>query len=354
MTDGTGMTCFWEGRRTLVTGHTGFKGSWLIHLLRSAQARVFGFSLPPSGSPSLFNLAIDQEDCTSCFGDIRSRDLLASFVDEVDPEVVIHLAAQPIVIESFRNPLETFDVNFGGTLNLLESLRGRTSLRSVVVVTSDKVYAQASSRAPHIESDRLGGHDPYSSSKAACELLVDSYAKSFFNLEGVGVSTARAGNVIGGGDWAPHRLIPDLVRAYEGKRSLPIRHPNHVRPWQHVLDPLSGYLLLAEHLAGNDPASSAYNFGPESASAVPVSEIVRRFEDWAGESFVVLEPAGEGFPENEFLSLDSSRAVADLGFNPRWGLDQALDKTFAWYSKFRQGHSARALCIDDVNAFSAG
>ncbi|MCD8493827.1 MAG: CDP-glucose 4,6-dehydratase [Alphaproteobacteria bacterium] len=266
---------FWKGKRVLITGHTGFKGGWLTLWLGSLGARICGIALKPDTEPNLFTLARITEGIEHHIEDIRNAEPLAQIIRKFDPDIVFHMAAQPLVRASYRDPLGNFDTNIMGTANVLEALRDCPSARSIVVITTDKVYENLEIPKPYKETDPLGGHDPYSASKAAAEIVTQSYRKSFFAEAGVGLATARAGNVIGGGDWSEDRLIPDAVKAWNAGKTLEIRAPNSVRPWQHVLDPLAGYITLAEKL-WTDPAafSQGWNFGPEKSGAVTVREVI--------------------------------------------------------------------------------
>ncbi|MFV8819246.1 CDP-glucose 4,6-dehydratase [Haliea sp. E17] len=343
---------FWRDKRVLLTGHTGFKGSWLTLWLSELGAKVSGISLAPVGEPNLFSLAQLESACTSHIADIRDSHRLQELAAACQPEIVIHMAAQPLVRASYELAAETFAVNVMGTVNLLESLKPLDSLRSVVIVTTDKVYRNLSAAQPFREDDPLGGHDPYSASKAACELVAASYRDSFFRKRGVDVVTARAGNVIGGGDWAEDRLVPDMVRAWQAGQALSIRYPRAVRPWQHVLEPLSAYLRLAEATWQGAAQHHAYNFGPETASAVSVSEFVEMGRGlWPGAEAVYS--AGEDkLAEASWLQLDSSRAAQDLGVTPAWSLPQALEKTLSWYRKQHDGLQARELCMHDIHSYT--
>lgn len=320
----------YRGRRVLLTGHTGFKGSWLALWLQSLGAEVTGVALRPDTQPNHWDLlALDMD---SRVLDIRDAAALAAVVREVSPEVVFHLAAQPLVRASYADPLATWSTNVMGTAHLLEALRPVPALRAVVVVTSDKCYENREWQRGYRETDALGGHDPYSASKAATELLAASYRRAFFEPAGqVLLATARAGNVIGGGDWAADRLIPDLVRAIAAGQPLAVRAPGAVRPWQHVLDPLSGYLLLGERLLqGEAAAATAWNFGPDADAGHTVAQVLEQFTDlWPGAAW--RHQPGPQVHEAGLLRLDSAKARAELGWRPVWGLDVALAATARWY-----------------------
>jgi CDP-glucose 4,6-dehydratase len=331
---------FWGGRRVLVTGHTGFKGSWLALWLHAAGAEVTGFADAPPTAPSLFELARVGELVRDLRGDVRDPEAVRRATAGAD--VVFHLAAQPIVRTSLEDPAGTLAVNVLGAAHVLDAARDAVC----VCVTSDKCYAPAGGR-PHTERDPLGGPDPYSASKAAQELVAAAYRESF----GVRVATARAGNVIGGGDWARDRLVPDLARAAADGAPVVVRQPDAVRPWQHVLNPLSGYLLLAERLAGSAEWACAWNFGPAADDARPVRWIVERLAArWPLDVRVV--DAGASV-ESPAVRLDASAARERLGWAPRWDLEAGLDATVAWYDGVRRGEDARALSLAQIEAFTA-
>jgi CDP-glucose 4,6-dehydratase len=361
---------FWRGRRVLLTGHTGFKGAWLSLWLQSLGVDLVGLSLgPPPTDPSLYALARVREGMAhSVVCDIRDAAALERELASARPEIVIHMAAQPLVRRSFAFPRETYDTNVMGTVNLLEAVRLCGNVRAVLVVTSDKCYENRESKGGYREQDKLGGHDPYSSSKAAAELVTSAYRRSFFSAEGgPRVATARAGNVIGGGDWGEDRLIPDVVRAAmgaaptgahapekgKGEPSLRLRNPSAVRPWQHVLCPLSGYLLLAEALCESPAYARAWNFGPDASDARTVEWVVRRVSDmWpGGVSWQVDE--GEHPHEAPLLELDSSQARERLGWEPPLGLEAGLRATVEWYLAWGEGRDVRELTLRQVAALAA-
>lgn len=345
---------FWRGRHVLITGHTGFKGSWLCLWLTSLGATVHGYALSPPTDPSLFAVArVDQVLASSETADVRDGEALAAAVRRVRPEVIFHLAAQPLVRYSYRAPLETYEVNVMGTLHLLEAVRQCDSVRAVVNVTSDKCYDNGEWPWGYRESEPLGGHDPYSSSKACAELVSAAYRDSFLTASGVALATARAGNVIGGGDWAVDRLLPDLLRALDTCNTLTIRSPKSIRPWQHVLEPLSGYLALAAALATPGvQAAEAWNFGPVDCDARSVGWILDQL------SFRVPELRWQydELPhprEATYLKLDSSKARARLGWAPRWRLEKALDMTVDWHRHWRQGSDMTAVSLAQIAEYSA-
>lgn len=340
---------FYSGKRVLVTGHTGFKGGWLCTWLKRLGSTVTGLSLAPEeGRPSFFESVGVADGMTSVISDIRDRGSLGTLVEAESPEIVFHLAAQSLVRRSYVDPVETFDTNILGTVNLLEAVRTVGSVKAVVVVTSDKCYQNNEWVYAYRENDPLGGKDPYSSSKAGAELVTASYRESFFSSDAgpnrrVGVASARAGNVIGGGDWAEDRLIPDCIRALAAGEPVPVRNPHAVRPWQHVLEPLSGYLWLALQLFGQpERFSEAWNFGPESVGSSRVEEIVDSIvEKWGAGSWQLLgDAAGSELKEASLLRLDCTKATQGLPWYPVWSLERAIDATVGWY---RQHHRASSF-----------
>ena len=347
---------FWKGRRVLVTGHTGFKGAWLWQLLQGLGAEPTGIGLPPDTDPSLSGLTSLTRNPQSHYVDIRDREALSRAVHEAEPEIVFHLAAQSLVRRSYDQPIETFSTNVMGTIHLLEALRSVPSVRSIVAVTSDKVYQDQESLPAYRETDVLGGHDTYSSSKACVELAVASWRLSFFRHKTppVGVATARAGNVIGGGDWARDRLIPDLVRAFSSRDAASIRHPSAVRAWIHVLEPLLGYLLLAERLWDQpDQFAEAWNFGPNDNQArsveTVVSEAVRLWGNGAS-----WRPTDSPSPhETMVLRLDPTKAMDRLAWRPRLEFDQTIAWTIDWYRRWQAGADASVLCREQIERYLA-
>ena len=348
------MQNFWNGKRVLITGHTGFKGSWLSLWLSRLGADVHGLAMEPEKDrPSLHRFLVYSGSDAAEIVDIRDRIAVQNRVLKVKPQVVFHLAAQPLVRAGYREPVETFETNVQGTVNLLDALRITPDIRSIVIVTTDKVYENAELAKPFREEDALGGHDPYSASKAAADIVTASYRRSFFLPRGIGLATARAGNVIGGGDWAEDRLIPDAIRALETGRPLEIRRPESIRPWQHVLEPLWGYMLLAEMLWYAPSAGPAYNFGPDPASTTTVRQLLERstahFDTW---DFIWGNDDG-GPHEAGLLTLDSSKAARELAFEPRFSLDDTIARTWSWYKGLHAGYLARELCLADIDAFEA-
>lgn len=344
----------WRDRSVFITGHTGFKGSWLSLWLQDAGARVHGYALAPPTHPSLFVEADLEAGMSShTVADVRDAEALTRALASTQPEVVFHLAAQPLVRASYDAPVQTYAVNVLGTVNLLEAVRRCPSVRAVVVVTTDKCYANQDWIWGYRETEPLGGHAPYSSSKACAELVTAAYRQSFLGPQGVAVATARAGNVIGGGDWAADRLLPDFFRASDAGRALEVRHPRAIRPWQHVLEPLSGYLLLAERLVADGAAiAGAWNFGPGEGDARSVEWVLDRLSAHIGNAG--WQPtAGQHPHEAHQLRLDSAKAASLLGWRPRWGLDQALEHTAAWHQAWRNGGAARALCQAQIRDYES-
>jgi CDP-glucose 4,6-dehydratase len=332
---------FWKRRRVFVTGHTGFKGGWLSLWLERLRSEVTGFALPPPTTPSLFESAHVGSGLTSLIGDIRDRPALETALAGARPEIVFHMAAQPIVRESYSDPVGTYGTNVMGTVHLLEAARHVPSIRAIVVVTTDKVYDNREWAWGYRETDALGGRDPYSNSKACAEMVTHAYRASFFaEASAAKIATARAGNVIGGGDWAKDRLIRDVITAFADGQPVVIRNPIASRPWQHVLDPLSGYLTLAEQLVeAKMPVADAWNFGPQEGSAHPVSWIVERLaERWGSGRWELA--SGPQPHEAQQLKLDISKAGAQLRWAPRLSLGDALDWTVEWYRAYLTDHSS--------------
>jgi len=336
----------YAGRRVLVTGHTGFKGSWLALWLRELGAQVAGLALAPDTTPSHWD-ALHLDDVADHRVDLRDAQTVRRVLDDYRPEIVFHLAAQPIVRRSYRDPMTTFASNVMGLVNLFEAVRACLSVRVLVNATTDKVYAEHINPDGYRETDPLGGHDPYSSSKACAELVSDCYRKSFFNTPDstARIATARAGNVIGGGDWAEDRLVPDLVRAAISKQALKIRNPNAIRPWQHVLEPLSGYLRLGQCLWGDASLAGAWNFGPGASGEISVQSLTQRLR--AHWSALRIEADDASHPhEATTLRLDASKAAAQLAWQPVWDIETALARTGIWYRNFHE--SGRVGSADDL------
>ena len=344
-------THFWKNKKVLVTGHTGFKGSWLSLWLQSMGANVVGYALAPPSNPSLFEVAHVAEGMISLEGDVRNTEQVQAAVEQHQPEIVIHMAAQSLVRYSYQNPVETYATNVMGTVNVLEAVRQTSGVRAVVVITSDKCYENREWVWGYREDEAMGGYDPYSNSKGCAELVTSAYRQSFFNTAGrtVAVASARAGNVIGGGDWAADRLIPDMVRAITEDCPVRIRNPYAIRPWQHVLEPLSGYLLLAQRLyeEGTGYAES-WNFGPSEDDAKPVQWIAERFTAlWGGGASWALDQA-EHPHEAHYLKLDCSKARIRLNWQPRWPFGQSLENITAWYKAHQQGKDMREFSLRQI------
>lgn len=352
------MSTFWQDKVVLVTGHTGFKGGWLSMMLTMLGAKVHGFALAPETSESFYEqVGLQHFLSHSHFADIRNAEQVTRYIAKVQPDIVFHLAAQPLVRQSYANPKITYETNVMGTLHVLDALLEVNSARAIVVVTTDKCYENKNWAWGYRENDPLGGSDPYSSSKACTELLTQSYWKSFFSQRGhVGVATARAGNVIGGGDWSVDRLIPDLVRAIQHKTQVTLRNPQATRPWQHVLDPLFGYLLLAEKLC-QDPKkySSAWNFGPDAHAHRTVGVVSQQLiNDWfrapvAAQWIKIM--ADSALAEAQLLALDSTLARQQLGWSPCYGLDAMLALTIEWYQACLQGEKMDLVTIQQLQEY---
>jgi CDP-glucose 4,6-dehydratase len=343
----------WKGRRVFLTGHTGFKGAWLSLWLQSLGAEVTGYALEPPSEPSLFELAGVARGMRSVLADVRDGRRLADELAAAAPEVVFHLAAQPLVRASYRDAADTFATNVLGTVNLLEAVRGCPGVRAVVNVTTDKCYENREWVWGYRENDALGGSDPYAASKACSELATAAWRSSFFNgPASAGVATARSGNVIGGGDWGAERVIPDCVRAASRGDRIALRNPGATRPWQHVLEPLRGYLSLAEHLC-SDPAgfAGAWNFGPAEQDVWTVERLVQRFCALWGEGLACETVPGAHPHEANLLKLDCSKAGALLGWQPRWPLETALEKVVAWTRAWRAGADLAAVCREQIREY---
>lgn len=348
---------FWTGKNVLLTGHTGFKGSWLSLWLNKLGAHVYGFALAPDTDPSLFEQASIGELVNSHIANVRDAQALTLCVADIQPDVVFHLAAQPLVRKSFKEPADTFETNVMGTVNVLNAVRACSSVKAVVVVTSDKCYQNNEWHWGYRENEPLGGHDPYSASKACAELIVQSYRLSFMGQQGADVhscplASARAGNVIGGGDWSTDRLIPDVLSSVAQSQDVVLRNPNAVRPWQHVLEPLAGYLMLAERLFndGQDWAE-AWNFGPHDMDAKPVSWIADQLIKAIGSDSVCQHDSSTQPHEAQSLKLDCSKARQVLGWAPVWTLAECLDDIAQWHTAFLDGQDMRAVSLQTIARF---
>lgn len=344
---------FFRGKRVLLTGHTGFKGSWLSLLLLEAGASVTGFALPPESEPNLFSLLRLDREMRSILGDIRDLSALEQAFDEAKPELVFHLAAQPIVRESYRAPKATFETNVVGTVNLLECVRTRGCVKSLVNVTTDKVYRNEETNTAFREGDPLGGYDPYSASKACSELVTGSYKSSFLAGSGIAVSTARAGNVIGGGDFAKDRILPDCVRAAIRKEPIVVRNPYSVRPYQHVLDPLDGYLEIARRQYETPALAGSYNIGPDVSDCVTTGELTSLFCEAWGEGMRWEHHPDGGPHEASFLRLDCAHIADALGWTPKWHIDEAVRRTVEWAKAYRDGTDLRECMLRQIHAFGS-
>lgn len=349
---------FWNGKRVLLTGHTGFKGSWLSLWLQSMGAEVAGYALAPPTNPNLFEVAEVGKGMTSIIGDIRDLVHLRQVFVEHKPEIVIHMAAQALVRHSYVEPVETYSTNVMGTVNLLEAVRAMDSVKAVVNVTSDKCYENREWVWGYRENEAMGGYDPYSNSKGCAELVTAAYRNSYFHPEkyrthGVAIASGRAGNVIGGGDWADDRLIPDIMRAITQGKSVNIRNPHAIRPWQHVLEPLSGYLVLAQKLYEEGGAyAEGWNFGPNDNDAKPVQWIVEKLTKAWGEGAGWAVDDGEHPHEAHYLKLDCSKAKMRLEWYPRWSLDEALAAIIDWHRACRDGSDMREQTLSQIDAYN--
>ena len=349
---------FWRGRKVFLTGHTGFKGAWLSLWLHRLGAQVTGYALAPATKPSLFELAQIETRITSIIGDIRDPAHLTAAMQQCQPKIVIHMAAQPLVRYSYAHPVETYSTNVMGLVHVFEAIRQTSSIKAVVNVTSDKCYDNKEWDWGYRENEPMGGYDPYSSSKGCAELVTSAYRNSFFNpntydKHGVALASARAGNVIGGGDWSEDRLIPDIVRGFTNNNSVVIRSPHAIRPWQHVLEPLSGYLMLAERLFNNGcDFAEGWNFGSNPADAHPVSWIIQRMaEKWGHGAHFELITNSNPMHEAGLLKLDSSKALKHLNWQPHWSLERTLDAICDWHQAHLQGINMYDFSIEQIEQF---
>jgi len=349
---------FWNNKRVFITGHTGFKGAWLCLWLHRLGANVSGYALDPPTEPSLYNLCRIDKLVRSTIADVRDGASLAEAMRAAKPEIVIHMAAQPLVRDSYKIPVETYAINVMGTVNLLEAVRSCTTVRAVINVTTDKCYENKEWIWGYRENEPLGGYDPYSNSKACSELVTAAYRSSYFNdkdyaLHGVAIASARAGNVIGGGDWASDRLVPDFIRAILKKDQVIIRNPRATRPWQHVLEPLSGYLLLAQKLVVEGTRfSGGWNFGPDDSDAKPVDWLVERLcAKWGNGASYSLDK-GTHPHEAHYLKLDCSKAKNELGWHPQWDLEKAIDSIIEWTKAYTSKKDMAAICREQIEGYS--
>jgi CDP-glucose 4,6-dehydratase len=343
---------FWRNKKVFLTGHTGFKGGWMALWLQKMGAKVYGYSLQPPTSPNFFTEAKVAEGLAdSVLDDIRNLDALKRALKSASPDIVLHFAAQPLVRRSYVDPIETYTTNVIGVVNLFEAVRSVSSVKAIVNVTTDKCYENREWVWPYREDEAMGGYDPYSSSKGCSELVTSAYRRSFFNEQGVSLASARAGNVIGGGDWADDRLIPDFLRAIDCRQNLVVRSPHAIRPWQHVLEPLSGYLTLAEKLfsEGNKYAES-WNFGPSESDARDVSWIVNKLTSSVEGASWSLDSKPQPHEAN-YLKLDSSKARALLGWKPRWNLDTALQNIIIWHHAWKDNQDMKAFSLKQIQQY---
>jgi CDP-glucose 4,6-dehydratase len=344
---------FWKGKRVFVTGHTGFKGSWLSLWLQLMGAEVKGFSLAPPTQPALFEVAKVGDNMQTEIGDIRNLQQLSQSIRSFNPDVLLHLAAQPLVRLSYKEPVDTYSTNVMGTVNVLEAARYAPQLKSVVIITTDKCYENREWEWGYRENEPMGGHDPYSNSKGCAELVVSAYRRSFFYTnDTTAVASARAGNVIGGGDWADDRLIPDILRAFEQQQPVIIRNPLSTRPWQHVLEPLSGYLVLAERLYNEGNAfAEGWNFGPKDDDCQPVQWILEKMVQFWGEGARYEWDKSEQPHEANFLKLDCSKAATRLKWHPQWRLADTLEKIVHWHRSWLQGADMQTHCLYEIEGY---
>ena len=342
---------FYKGKHVFVTGHTGFKGSWLCRILANAGAIVTGYAFEPPTAPSLFQIAQIEKDVSSVIGDVRDYEALKEAFDQSRPEIVFHLAAQPIVRDSYKDPRYTYETNVMGTVNILECIRSSDTVQSFLNVTTDKVYKNNEWVWGYRETDELDGYDPYSNSKSCSELVTHSYRSSFFGNAGVAISTARAGNVIGGGDFARDRIIPDCVRAAQKHEEIIVRNPYSVRPYQHVLEPLFAYLMIASRQTADPSLAGAYNVGPNESDCIETRKLVDLFvHDW-GDGLKWVDRHDSGPHEANFLKLDCSKLKSLFGWKPRWGVEEAVAKTVEWNKKWLAGEDVREVMDAQIRTF---
>ncbi|MEM8638651.1 MAG: CDP-glucose 4,6-dehydratase [Cyanobacteria bacterium P01_G01_bin.54] len=346
---------FWQNRKVFLTGHTGFKGSWLVLWLYALGAQVYGYALQPPTQPSLYEacsirgLLVDEIE-----GDVRDLHLLTSTIQSIQPEIVFHLAAQPLVRNSYKDPVETYEVNVLGSVNILEAVRASSAVRVFINVTTDKCYENHEWCYPYRESDPMGGHDPYSASKACAEILTRSYRSSFFSSDHkVAIATARAGNVIGGGDWAEARLLPDCIRALMAKKPIYLRYPQSIRPWQHVLEPLAGYLLLAQKAFIDKAFANSWNFGPDADSEATVAMVAQQVIDCWGKGELCMDSSSVHPHEAGILRLDTTKARTILNWRSCWSLEETIEKTVNWYYSWQSEKDMRQYSLQQIFAYQA-
>ena len=350
---------FWADKRVFLTGHTGFKGSWLSLWLKSLGAKVTGYALKPPTQPNLFEVASVEKGMHSIIGDIRDLDSLNKAMKEANPDILIHMAAQPLVRYSYSNPVETYATNVMGTVHVLEAARDNKNIKAILNVTSDKCYDNREIDRGYREDEPMGGFDPYSNSKGCAELVTSAYRNSFFNIckykdHGVAMATARAGNVIGGGDWAEDRLIPDFIRAIEAKQKVFIRNPHAIRPWQHVLEPLQGYLMLCQKLYEEGPSfSESFNFGPDEKDTKNVEWIASQLvKAWGEGAAYEVNSNASSLHEAHFLKLDCTKAHQKLGWQTKWGIPVALDKISTWHRAYLNGEDMAKYSLNDIEMYA--
>jgi len=341
---------FWKNKKVLVTGHTGFKGSWLVLLLKELEANVMGISLAPDNL-SMFNTLNLENYCTSHLIDLRNKESVSDVFKAFNPDIVFHLASQSLVIKSYNDPYLTYSSNLIGLVNLLDSCRNSNGVRTIINITSDKCYKNNESVKGYKETDQLGGHDPYSNSKACSELITESYRESFFKFMSIACISARAGNVIGGGDWSENRLIPDIIKAFSAKSKLNIRSPEAIRPWQHVLEPLTGYMLLAEK-SYDEPElfSEGWNFGPDEDNMRTVNEIISSMSKYINISDII-EYVQSQYHETQILKLDINKAKTKLNWFPKWGFDKTIEMTASWYQEYLSGNNIDKLTSSQITEY---
>jgi len=349
---------FWKDKRVFITGHTGFKGAWLCLWLQSLGAKVTGFALNPPSETNLFEVAKVKSGMKSILGDVRDAALLQQSLLEAKPDIVFHLAAQALVLHSYQDPVETYSTNIMGTVNVLEAVRKSTTVKSVVIVTSDKCYDNKEWHWGYRENDPMGGYDPYSSSKGCAELVTESYRNSFFNPQkyqehGVAIASARAGNVIGGGDWAENRLIPDLVKAFTKGEPVKLRNPASVRPWQHVLEPLNAYMLLAQRLFEEGKSyAEAWNFGPNESDTKSTGWLVEHLASyWKQGASYQMQPEDDAAHEALYLRLDCSKARSKLGWYPVWSIEDAIVNVADWYQAYLRNEDMQAFSLKQIQQY---